>query len=84
MGKLEAMIAAHGWREVEAWAWAWASEFGDGEKRAAIENALALAGVDGIRHLYLRGSALGGLDAADVQALLLFAGNRLGRSAAAA
>ncbi|MEV7607920.1 hypothetical protein AB0N61_00395 [Microbacterium sp. NPDC089320] len=60
MDKLEALVAAHGWREVEGVAWGWAATLAEGQ---TVELALGRDGIDGLGALLLAGPALGGIGA---------------------
>lgn len=83
MKDLEALAAVHGWAATEYVAWGWAATL-DAEMREMVERALGRYGIDGLGDLLLAGSALGGLDAADVDALMAKVEAELGRELAAA
>lgn len=76
MDKVDAMIEAHGWQELEFVAWEWCARL-EAEKRTNVESALASHGVDGIGDLVLAGPVLGGIDDADVGGLVRLIGERL-------
>ena len=69
-------------RAAEFAAWGWTATL-EGEKRTAAERALGLHGIDGLRDLALAGPALGGLDAADLEALDAAVATELGELLAA-
>lgn len=69
-------VATVGWRIADDTAWEWAGNL-DAEKRAIVEWALALYGIDGVGELVVAGPALGGLDGEDIDALARFAAGRL-------
>lgn len=84
MDKLEALAAAHGWKAVDGAAWGWAATLEDAETRRTVELALAADGFDGIGDLVLGGPAHGGLDEAQLVALVAAVEAELGELLAAA
>ncbi|WP_251440156.1 hypothetical protein [Microbacterium sp. USTB-Y] len=78
------LVAEHSWRDVEDVAWTWAATLSDADKAHAVEMALAGRGVEGIEDLAFAGPELGGLDGAEVDALVAFVEAELGAVALAA
>jgi len=73
--KVDAMIEAHGWQDIEFVAWEWAAGL-DAERVAMAEAVLAPGGVDGIRDLH----SVGGVNDADIARLAILADARLAPS----